>query len=138
MLYNPYMVRERHTSIAKQIQDILRKKPTHEVVLQDITLQGVSLKNLSGNIDLIRHLSSDLATKIWRAQKIEELIQTSATKLQKMGIHPSVLRKQRFRYLKQLEYDDLLATSLGQLDAPATPGSLEVMVQSDIGKKEKN
>ncbi|PJE63598.1 hypothetical protein COU89_02395 [Candidatus Roizmanbacteria bacterium CG10_big_fil_rev_8_21_14_0_10_45_7] len=132
------MVRDRHRSIAKQIQDILRKKPTHEVVMQDITLQGISLKNLGGNIDLIRHLSSDLAIKIWKNQKIEELIRHSATKLQKIGIHPSVLRKQRFRYLKQLEQDDVLTASLSRLDAPIAPGSLEVMVQSDVSKKEKN
>ncbi len=129
------MVRKQ-PEISKQIEDILQKNPKKEAILKDIRLQGMLLKNISGDIELIRHLSMDMITRVWKTQKIEELVHRSSARLHKLGIRPSVLRKHRFRYLKQLG-DDLLTNLPNRLDASIPQGTLEVMFGPGR-KKEKN
>lgn len=130
------MVRKKPIRLVEQIEKILQEKPNREAVLKEITLKGTLIKSVGGNIDLVRHLSTDIVAKIWKTQKINELIRSSSALLRKNGINPSIVRRQRFRYLKQLR-DDLQEVSSSPLDSVVPQRSLEVVVELEK-KKEAN
>lgn len=115
-----------------QVDEILNMSASTDVMMSEIKMNRVVIKNTYGNIDLLKTFSSDLASRIWKTQKLEKLLQEKTRELTRLGLKKHTVLKKKRQFLQQLGKDVFDVSSL-EKDSLLTNDSLEL----EVSKKKK-
>lgn len=127
LLYNEHMKTKKEKNLNNQVEDILKMTISTKEVMEDIKMNRIVIKNTYGNIELLKTFSSELATKIWKTQRIEKLLLEKTEELTKLGIKKQTLLKKKRQFLRQIGKDVFDVSSL-EKDSMLTNDTLELEV----------
>ncbi|MCR4330174.1 MAG: hypothetical protein NUV65_06555 [Candidatus Roizmanbacteria bacterium] len=119
-------------NLSAQVEEILKMSAPTDVIMNDIKMSRVDIKNTYGNIDLIKSFSLDLASRIWKTQKLEKLLQEKTKELTKMGLKRQTVLKKKRQFLRQVGAG-VFGSSPIEKDSLLTNDTLEI----EVSKKKK-
>ena len=131
LIYNMSM-KAKKKNLSMQVDEILNMSASTDVMMSEIKMNRVVIKNTYGNIDLLKTFSSDLASRIWKTQKLEKLLQEKTRELTRLGLKKHTVLKKKRQFLQQLGKDVFNISSL-EKDSLLTNDSLEL----EVSKKKK-
>ena len=113
--------------IKTEIEQILLNPPPTKNMLQELRLNNVLVRRRAGNIELFAAINHNLIEKVWKAFKMQTLLEKNSEELKKIGLNPQTI----------IENQNLLANSFGHflnqphqnlIEGYAKDGTLELEV----------
>lgn len=132
LVYNIRMKTKKDKNLSTEVEEILTMSASKEVIMNDIKMSRVVIKNTYGNIDLLKSFSFDLASRIWKTQKLEKLLQEKTKELTQLGLKKRAVLKKKRQFLRQIGRD-VFDTSPLEKDSLLTNETLEL----EVSKKKK-
>lgn len=132
LVYNIRMKTKKDKNLSTEVEEILTMSASKEVIMNDIKMSRVVIKNTYGNIDLLKSFSFDLASRIWKTQKLEKLLQEKTKELTQLGLKKHAVLKKKRQFLRQIGRD-VFDTSPLEKDSLLTNETLEL----EVSKKKK-
>ncbi len=132
LVYNIRMKTKKDKNLSTEVEEILTMSASKEVIMNDIKMSRVVIKNTYGNIDLLKSFSFDLASRIWKTQKLEKLLQEKTKELTQLGLKKRAVLKKKRQFLRQIGRG-VFDTSPLEKDSLLTNETLEL----EVSKKKK-
>ncbi|PJE63049.1 hypothetical protein COU88_01625 [Candidatus Roizmanbacteria bacterium CG10_big_fil_rev_8_21_14_0_10_39_6] len=126
------MKTKKDKNLSTEVEEILTMSASKEVIMNDIKMSRVVIKNTYGNIDLLKSFSFDLASRIWKTQKLEKLLQEKTKELTQLGLKKRAVLKKKRQFLRQIGRG-VFDTSPLEKDSLLTNETLEL----EVSKKKK-
>jgi len=82
---------QKTSGLKKQIEQILLSPPSLKLMLQELRLNNVLLRKRAGNIELFGIINPSLVERVWRAFKINNLLDENKEGLKNMGLNPKTI-----------------------------------------------
>jgi len=120
---------KKEQSLSSQVEEILKTTASADVIMNDIKMSRVVIKNTYGNIDLLKSFSFDLASRIWKTQKLEKLLHEKTKELTRHGLKKQTVMKKKKQFLRQIGKDVFDISSV-EKDSILTNDTLELEVSN--------
>ncbi len=115
----------------KKLRDSLKNPPTHEEMFLDIKMNNLSIKQRSGDIDVLRIADRNVLEKLWKSNKITIFISNQRLKLEKMGLDHGKIEEHVNTMYEELEQE------MVQIKTPMDGFLSEGVLELEVFKKHK-
>lgn len=92
--------------LKQQIDNILTSSKSPNQMLEELNFNKVAIRQIGGNINMLKTLNNKLVEKIWRSLKLVEFLSNSKKELKKLGVSQSVI-KNHYQLMNQFDLNNL-------------------------------